>query len=159
MILLISPLEKAQGCAKALQEAAGSSVQVAATVQEAVTQLQAQEFSAVILDQLWLDAQPDNVDTVVKHIGTAVPVFSNFATSGLERISRELRAALHRRKRETQLAQQEAQQVLRRQLRDTITALLISCEMALDVPNLPSTAETRMRAVDALAREIRTKLG
>jgi hypothetical protein len=36
--------------------------------------------------------------------------------------------------------------------------LLISCEMALDVPNLPVFAETKMRAVDALAREMRTKL-
>jgi hypothetical protein len=39
-----------------------------------------------------------------------------------------------------------------------MTALLLSCEMALNVPNLPVLAETKMRAVDALAKEIRTKL-
>jgi len=159
MILLISFLTKAENCAAALQEAIAEPVRVAASLQDAVTQLKAQEFSAVILDQLLLDAEPEDVETVVKHIGTAVPVFSNFAVSGMERISRELSAALHRRKRESLIAKQEAQQALRRELRDSITALLISCEMALDVPNLPAPAETKMRAVDALAREMRTKLG
>jgi hypothetical protein len=159
MILLITFLAKAQDCAKALQEATAEPVLVAATLHEAVAHLEAQEFSAVVLDQLLLDAEPDDVDTIVKHMGTAVPVFSNFATSGIERVSRELRAALHRRKRESLVARQEAQQALRRELKDTITALLISCEMALDVPNLPLFAETKMRAVDALARDMRTKLG
>jgi hypothetical protein len=159
MILLVTFLAKAQDCAKALQEATAEPVQVAATLHEAVAQLQAQEFSAVVLDQLLLDAEPGDVDTIVKHMGAAVPVFSNFAISGVERVSRELRAALHRRKREALVARQEAKQALCRELKDTITALLISCEMALDVPNLPLFAETKMRAVDALAREMRTKLG
>jgi hypothetical protein len=159
MILLITTLAKAQDCAKALQEVAAEPVQVAATLSEAISQLQAQEFSAVVVDQLLLDAEPGDVDTIVKHMGTAVPVFSNFAISGIERVSRELHSALHRRKRELLVARQEAQQVLRSELKDTITALLLSCEMALDVPNLPLFAETKMRAVDSLAREMRTKLG
>ena len=156
MILLITSLAKAQDCAKALQEVTAEPVQVAATLSEAMAQLQAHEFSAVVIDQLLLDAEPGDVDTIVKHMGTAVPVFSNFAISGIDRVSRELRSALHRRERESL---QEAQQALRRELKDTITALLLSCEMALDVPNLPLFAETKMRAVDALAREMRAKLG
>jgi hypothetical protein len=159
MILLISSLAKAQDCAKALQEVTAEAVRVAATLREAVTQLEAHEFSAVVLDQLLLDAEPDDVDTIFKYIGTAVPVYSNFAISGMERVSRELRSALHRRKRELLMARQEAEQDLRRELRNTITALLLSCEMALGVPNLPSLAETKMRAVDTLAKEVRTKLG
>jgi hypothetical protein len=158
MILLITSLENAQDCAKALQEITSEPVGVAATLSEAVAQLQAQEFSAVVIDQLLLDAEPDDAETIVKHMGTAVPVYSNFAVSGIERISRELRSALHRRKRELVAAKQEAEQTLRSQLKDTITALLLSCEMALDVPNLPLFAETKMRAVDALAREMRAKL-
>ncbi len=159
MILLITSLAKAQDCAKALQEVTAEPVQVAARLPEAMTQLQAHEFSAVVIDQLLLDAEPGDVDTIVKHMGTAVPVFSNFAVSGIERVSRELRSALHRRHRELLVARQEAQQALRRELKDTITALLLSCEMALDVPNLPLFAESKMRSVDALAREMRTKLG
>jgi hypothetical protein len=158
MILLITSLARVQDCAKALQEVTAEEVQVAATLREAVTQLQAHEFSAVVLDQLLLDAEPDDVETIFKHIGAAVPVYSNFAISGIERVSRELRSALHRRKRELLLARHEAQQDLRSELRSTITALLLSCEMALSVPNLPTLAETKMRAVDALAKEMRTKL-
>jgi hypothetical protein len=159
MILLITSLAKAQDCAAALQEVTAEPVKVAATLQDAVAQLQAHEFSAVILDQLLLDAEPDDVETIFKHIGTAVPVYSNFAISRIERVSRELRSAVHRRKRELLIARQEAEQDLRSELKGTITALLISCEMALAVPNLPLLAETKVRAVDALAREVRAKLG
>jgi len=159
MILLTTSLAKTQDCAKALQEVTSEEVQVAATLREAVAQLQAHEFSAVVLDQLLLDAEPDDVETIFKHMGTAVPVYSNFAISGIERVSRELRSAVQRRKRELLVARQEAEQDLRSELRGTITALLLSCEMALGVPNLPLLAETKMRAVDALAKEMRTKLG
>jgi hypothetical protein len=158
MILLITSLAKAQDCAQALQETTAEPVGIAATLSEAVAQLQAHEFSAVVIDQLLLDAEPDDAETIVKHMGSAVPVYTNFAVSGIERVSRELRSALHRRKRELVVAKQEAEQTLRSELKDTITALLLSCEMALDVPNLPLFAETKMRDVDTLAKEMRAKL-
>ena len=144
MILLISSLTKAEDCAKALQDVTAEPVEVAATLHQAVSRLQAHEFSAVVLDQLLLDAEPDDAETIFKHMGTAVPVYSNFAISGIERVSRELRSALHRRKRELLIARQEAEQDLRSDLSGTITALLLSCEMALGVPNLPLLAETKM---------------
>ena len=128
-------------------------------MREAVEQLRANDFSAVVIDQLLQDAEPEDADTILKHMGTAVPVYSNFAISGIERVSRELGSALHRRKRELLIARQEAEQTLRSELKDTITALLLSCEMALDVPDLPLFAETKMQAVDALAKEMRAKLG
>jgi hypothetical protein len=159
MILLITSLAKAQDCAQALQETTAEPVHVTATLPEALAQLQAHEFSAVLLDQLLLGAEPDDAETIFKHMGTAVPVFSNFAISGIERVSRELRSALHRRKRELLAARQDAGQALRSELRGSITALLLSCEMALGVPNLPLLAEAKMRAVNALAKEIRAKLG
>jgi hypothetical protein len=117
------------------------------------------EFSTVVMDQLLLDAEPEDVDTILKQMGTAVPVYSNFALSRIERVSRELRSALHRRKRELQVARQKAEQALRSELKDSITALLLSCEMVLDVPNLPLFAETKMRVIDALAKEMRMKRG
>jgi hypothetical protein len=56
------------------------------------------------------------------------------------------------------LIRQEAQHALRNALKGTITALLLSCEMALQVPDLQSGAESRMRTVHELAKEIRLKL-
>jgi len=159
MILLITSLAKARDCAKALQDATAEPTQVAATLHEAAAQLQVQPYSAVVMDQLLLDAEPDEGETVLKHLGTAVPVYLNFALTGIERVIRELRSALQRRQREVLLARHEAEQALHSELNDKVTALLVSCEMALRVENLPANAETKMNAVYALAQQVREKLG
>jgi hypothetical protein len=159
MILLISCVAKAQDCGQALQEATHEPVIVCASLQEAITQLKEKEFSAVVFDLLLLDAQPDESETVLKHLGSAVPVYLNFAITGTTRAAREVRWALQRRKREVLAAKSEAQQGLRHELNDTLTALLLSCQMALQVPELPAQAETKMQAVEALAREVSVKLG
>jgi hypothetical protein len=59
---------------------------------------------------------------------------------------------------EVLLVRQEVQKAMRNDLKGTVTALLLSCEMALQVPNLQSGAESRMRAVHVLAKEIGSKL-
>lgn len=159
MILLISSLSKAENCARALEQATQENVQVCATFQQAVEQLQAQEFSAIVFDQLLLEMEPDEGETVWKNLGPAVPVCLNFAVSGTARVIRELRSAMQRRKREMLAAKKEAEQSLRHELNDAVTALLLSCEMALQVENLPESAASRMQTVEALAREVSAKLG
>jgi len=47
---------------------------------------------------------------------------------------------------------------MRNELKGTVTALLLSCEMALQAPNLETSAEAKMRAVYELAQEMRAKL-
>jgi hypothetical protein len=76
----------------------------------------------------------------------------------MDPVARELRAALQRHQKEVQLVRQEVQQALRNELKGTITALLLSCEMALQVPDLQSAAKSRMRTVHELAQEMRLKL-
>jgi len=159
MILLISPLERIQNLLQALQDATNESVNACHSFADAIAQLQAQEFSAVVLDQLLLDADPDGGETARKHFAGAVPVYVNFALNGTARVVRELRFALQRRQREMAAARKEAEHALRHELCDTVTALLLSCELALQVPNLPSSAESKMQAVDALAKEVSAKLG
>lgn len=159
MILLITSVAKAQECARDLQEATHEPVTVCVGLPEAVQQLKDKEFSAVIFDLLLLDAQPDEGETVLKHLGSAVPVYLNFAITGIPRVVRELRSALQRRKREMLVVKNDAEQGLRHELNDTLTALLLSCQMALQVPELPPSAQTKMQAVEALAREVSVKLG
>jgi hypothetical protein len=159
MILLITPSAQAQGCTQALQQATAENVQIASTLQQAATQLRSQEFAAVVIDQSLVGAEPDESELVLQHLGTAVALHINFAISGVERVTREVRAALNRRKREALAARREAEQVLRSELKGTVTALLLSCEMALGVPNLPVSAENKLRAVYDLAREMRSKIG
>ncbi|HZR58585.1 MAG TPA: hypothetical protein VFA74_17075 [Terriglobales bacterium] len=159
MILLITPSTKSQECARALSEATTETVNVAATLREAAAQLRAAEYSAVIVDQYLMEAEPDESEIVLQHMDMAIPVYVNFAISGIERIVRELRAALHRRKKEALMARQGAEQALGNELKGTITALLLSCEMALQVADLPEKAEAKLRNACDLAREMRGKLG
>jgi hypothetical protein len=157
MLLVITPSAKALGSVQAIQQITSEETHVAATSSQALARLRAQEYVAVLIDQAFMETEPVESDMVLEHIGTAVPVHVNFAINGMDRVARELRAALLRNKRQILLVRQEVRQALRNELKGTITALLLSCEMALQVPD-QSEAKNRMRSVHELAREIRLKL-
>ena len=159
MILLITPSARAQDCAEALHEATSETTHVAATLRQASAQLRSEEYSAVVIDQSMLEGEPDESEMVLQHLGTAIPVYVNFAISGIARVVSELRVSLHRRKREDLVARREAERALRNELKGTVTALLISCEMLLQLPEIPAAAESKMHAVHQLAQEMRSKLG
>ena len=159
MILLITPSARAQECAEAIFSATGESVQVAASLRQAATQLRLREYVAVVVDQSLVEAEPDEGEMIVQHFEMAIPVYLNFAISGVPRVIRELQAALHRRKREVMVARQAAEESLRSEIRGSVTALLLSCEMALQIPSLPQAAEAKLRRVQELAGEVRAKIG
>ncbi len=158
MLLVITPSAKVRGCAQTIQQVTSEETHVAATSTQALARLRAQEYVAVLIDQAFLETEPVESDMVLAHIGMAVPVHVNFAINGMERVARELRAALTRHKRAVLVVRQEARQAVRNELKDAITALLLSCEMALQVPNLQSGVETRLRTVYQLTQEVRAKL-
>jgi hypothetical protein len=126
-----------------------------ATSSQALARLRARENVAVLIDRAFLETEPVESDMCWK---TAVPVHLNFATSNMDRVACELRAALHRHKKQVLVVRHEVQQTLRNELKSTITALLLSCEMAWQVPDLQSEAKSRMRAIHELAQEVRLKL-
>lgn len=159
MILLVSPLRKVSDLILSMEEATADPVAVCASLGDAITQLQTQKFSAVVFDQMLLDAEPEEAAVAFKHLEAAVPICVNFAVCGKERVLRELRSALERRKREVMQARRGAEDALRHDLKESVTALLLSCELALQVPELPPAAATRMQAVEALARDVSVKLG
>ena len=99
MLLVITPSAKARGCAQAIQQVTSEETHVAATSSQALARLRAQEYVAVLIDQAFLETEPVESDMVLEHIGTAVPVHVNFAINNMDRVGRELRAALHRHKR------------------------------------------------------------
>jgi len=158
MLLMITPSAKARGFAQAIQKVTSEEMHVAGTLSQAMAQLRAQEYVAVLIDQAFLETEPGESDVVLEHIGTAIPVHINFAISGMDRVVRELRAALQRHKKEVQLLGVQARQAVRNELKDTVTALLLSCEMAMQVPNLPAAAEAKMASVRDLAKQVRAKL-
>lgn len=158
MILLVTPNERAPECAAALRGAIGEEVVVAESLPRAVTLLRAGCYLAAVLDQYLLEAEPREADTTLEHLGTAIPVQVNFAISGMERLVRDVRAAVQRRKREEIQARESAIGRLQSELSDTVTALLLSSELALDTPELPLAASEKIQSVHELVKKLRRQL-
>jgi hypothetical protein len=158
MILLITPSARGQECADALQLATGDETHWAHILQEAATRLREQNYSAVIIDQFLLETEPEESDRTLEHLGTAFPVYINFAVTGMERLVREVRSALHRRQREETSARRAVEEQMRSEMRETLTVMLLSCELAMAVPGVPVPAVEKIRAIDNLARELRVQL-
>ncbi len=158
MILLITPSARGQQCADSLNVATGLQTYWAQSLQEAVSRLREQTYSAAVIDQFLFESEPQESEQMVEHLGTAFPVYLNFAVTGMERLVREVRAALHRRKREETAAHRAVAEQMRSEMRETLTAMLLSCELAMSVPDVPGPATEKIRAIDTLARELRNRL-
>jgi hypothetical protein len=158
MMLLVTPSERASECARALHEATGEEVVVAETLARATTLLRAGCYRAVVLDQYLFETEPHEVEIAIEHLGAAIPVQVNLGISGMERLVREVRAALERRRREQARARQAAMGKLHGELNGTVTALLLSIELALQVPGLPAAAAEKLQSVYELVKKLRQQL-
>ena len=158
MILLIWSSERAPDCARAIEDTFQQRVHAAATLHDGCERLRLEEYTAVVVDQGVTEVEPAQADYLFHHLGTAVPVFVNFSISGMDRILRELRAAFNRHGRETLVARHTARLGLRNELKDDVTALLLCCGIALDDPSLSEAAIARMKKVEEVANQIKTKL-
>jgi hypothetical protein len=154
MILLVTASERARECAGALQEAIGEEILVAESLSRAATLLRSECYTVVVLDQYLLETEPHEVETVVEHCGTAIAVQVNFAISGMERLVREVRAAMQRRQGDEVRARHAATAWLASELNGTVTALLLSTELALETPALPSAAAEKIESVHELVKKL-----
>lgn len=158
MILLIWASERAPDCARAIENAFQQPVKIVSSLEQGCNALQVEEFSAVLVDQWITEIEPGQADFLIHHLGSAVPVFVNFAISGMERVLREVRAAFNRRGRDTVLAQQHARIVLLDALKDDITALLLCCGAILDDTNLDRGVVVRVKTIEEIAKRMSGKL-
>ncbi len=142
-----------------MKDATGYTTDWMENLQQGVARLREQCYSVVVIDQFLVESEPTESDQLLEHLDTAYPVFLNFAVSGMERLVREVRSALHRRKREETQARRSVEQQFRSEMCESLTAMLLSCELAMAVPNVPGPAAEKILAVDNLAREMRTRLG
>lgn len=159
MILLITGSGCGKECAKALGNLAECEVTLTPSLDEAVRHLQQQEYMAAVVDQGVIESEPDGTELLLRHLGTAMPVFVNFAICGMGRFLREVRVALQRRRRELESARASAQEELRNELKGSLTAMLLSCELALRAENLPAEVLQKLIQVNDLALEMSGKLG
>jgi hypothetical protein len=142
-----------------LKDATGEETHWAADLSQASIRFREQTYTAVVLDQFLLENEPTENDRILEHIGTAFPVYLNFAVSGMQRLLREVRSALHRRQREEQQARRSVEQQVRSEMSESLTAMLLSCELAMAVPEVPALAAEKIRILDELARTMRLRLG
>jgi hypothetical protein len=159
MILLISAAKNAASCVSAVEKNTGERVQLVQSLSAGAAMLLGGEFSAVVVDQAFVDLNPISADVLWKHTGTAIPVFVNFAISGAERLVRDVLAALSRREKERVLAAKAAETALRSELNGAVTGILLSSELALALPSLPVGVVNKLQSVHELALQIRTRLG
>jgi hypothetical protein len=158
MILLITPSVRGPQCAESLYAETSQETHWAQSLQEAATRLRERTYSAAVIDQFLLETEPEESDQMIEHLGTAFPVYINFAVTGMERLLREVRSALHRRKREESAALRAVVEQLNSEMREALTAMMLSCELAMSVPDVPDPAVQKIRAIDDLARAMRLRL-
>ena len=127
MILLITPQSRGPELASLVQANLSQETQWVQSVQEATTRLRERPYSAAIIDQFLLETEPEESDQMIEHLGTAYPVYINFAVTGLDRLVREVRSALHRRNREELAARRAVAEQMQSEMRETLTVMLLSC--------------------------------
>jgi hypothetical protein len=159
MILLITPSARGPECATSLKEATGEETQWTENMHRAFARLREQSFSVVVLDQFLLENEPGESDHMLDLLGTAFPIYVNFAVSGMQRLLREVRSALHRRQREETQARRAIEQQIHSEMFESLTTMLLSCELAMSVPGVPPPAVEKIRLIDTLARDMRVRLG
>ena len=158
MILLITPSPRVTECAAAIEKATGEPAQTASNLRRALRLMRQQEFDVVVVDQCLPDAEREAGEMLPALSGAAVLIFINLALSGTERVVRDVRAALQRRDQEQRVAMQAAARMLSSEIKDALTGILLSSQLALAEPALPPAAEAKLRSVWELAEQMRLRL-
>lgn len=159
MILLITPSARGHECTVTLKDATGNETHWAENLQQGTARLREHTYSTVVIDQFLAENEPAESDQMLQHLGTAFPVYLSFAVTGMDRLLREVRSALHRRTREETQARRSVEQQIRSEMSESLTAMLLSCDLAMAIPGVPNPAVEKIRIIDNLARDMRQRLG
>ena len=158
ILLMVTPLEGVEDTAAALAEKIGLAVEVASTPAAALRLLSRRVYVAVVLDQMLADSDPEGANLIWKNLNLASPIQIGFAVSGAERVAREVRAALARRQRETQLATAAAAAGLDAEIKNAVTAMLLESQRALAQADVPPEIADRLRRLAGIAGRLRERL-
>jgi CheY-like chemotaxis protein len=157
-ILMVTGIEGARNCAAAVGAQLGTEVEVAEGRKAALAALRRHEFAAVAVDETMAECDPAAAEAIWEHSGLAIPLQINFALSGTARLTREIRAALHRREREQTLARRAATAAIESELKSTVAGLLLQSQLALTGAEMPPPVAEKLRVVADLASNLRQQL-
>jgi hypothetical protein len=154
-ILIVSGIEGLRSCADVVAKQLGTPVEIAEGRRAALGALRLKEFAAVVVDESLAECDPDAAAAIWERSGLAIPLQINFALAGAERVVREIRAALSRRRREQSVAEKAATAAIEGELRKTVSGLLLHSELALAHDGLPRAVAEKLRLVANLAGTLR----
>jgi len=157
-ILMMTGIEGARNCAAVVGTQLGMEVEVAEGRKTALAALRREEFDAVVVDETMAECDPAAAEAIWERAGLAIPLQINFALSGAPRLIREIRAALHRREREQNLARRAATVAIETELKTTVAGLLLHSQLALSGPGVPAPVADKLRMVADLADSLREQL-
>jgi DNA-binding NtrC family response regulator len=157
-ILMVTGIEGARNCAAVVGAQLGMEVEVAEGRKGALSALRRREFAAVVMDETMAECDPAAAEAVWERSGLAIPLQINFALSGAARLTREIRAGLHRREREQALARRAASAAIETELKTTIAGLLLHSQLALSDSEMTSPIAEKLRVVADLAGNLRRQL-
>jgi hypothetical protein len=158
MILLVTASSRAKEYAAAMENGTGREAQVAGSVPQAITRLRNAEYETLAIDQSLLEADFRALDTLLNHAGTALPVYVNLALHSSERVVRETQVALRRAEKEKRTALQTVERDLRNQLRNEVTGILLTSQLALRHPAVPADVAAKLQLVRDMAEKMRARL-
>jgi CheY-like chemotaxis protein len=157
-ILMVTGIEGARNCAAVVGGQLGMEVEVAEGRKAALAALRGKEYAAVVVDETMAECDPAAAEAIWERSGLAIPLQINFALSGAARLTREIRAALHRREREQTLARRAAASAIEIELKSTIAGLLLHSQLALSGSEASSPIADKLRMVADLAGNLRQQL-
>jgi hypothetical protein len=158
-ILIVTGIEGARNCAGAVGAALKMEVEVAEGRKQALAALRRGEFDAVVVDESIAECDPAAAEAIWERAGLAIPLQVNFALAGAARLTREIRAALHRRERERTLAHRAAAAAIQTELKSTVAGLLLHSQLALSGSDAASPIAEKLRVVAELVGTLRRQLG
>lgn len=157
-ILIVTGIEGAQNCAAAVAERLGMDVEVAEGRKSALATLRKKEFTVVVMDESLAECDPAAAEAIWERAGIAIPLQVNFAIAGTGRLIRDIRAALHRRQREEEIARRAATGAIEAEVRTTVAGLLLHSQLALSTGQMPYPIAEKLRIVADLAKSLRRQL-
>ena len=157
-ILIVTGIEGAENCAKALSRMLELDCELAIGRKAALAALKRFDFAAVVVDEGIVDCDPVGADMIWESSGLAIPLQINFALSGAQRLAREIRMALNRRDRERSLAHDAAAAQIESELKSTVAGLLLHSQLALADREIPAPIAEKLRVVADLAGNLRQQL-
>ena len=157
-ILLVTGIEGARNCADVVGKLLDMEIVIAEGRKTALAQLRQREFGVVVVDDTLAACDPASAEAIWERSGLAIPIQINFAVSGAARLVREIRAALHRREREQELARRAAAAAVESEVKNTVAGLLLQSQLALSSSDAASPVAERLRVLADLAGDLRRQL-